>query len=123
MSIRVDITERSVELRVEGVEVHDIQMKDVIVDYDLLGDPVAIEAFDFKKCPFLSDEIIGPDGIRLSFDSSTQAVWILLRKGRSSDQEELEAEFGFDRAQILAHVKFSYEKGRAAAVHKQMKGA
>ncbi|UPT73176.1 MAG: hypothetical protein M0D55_14950 [Elusimicrobiota bacterium] len=114
------VTDNSVELHVEGLVAQSVEIKNIVVDYNLLGDPVAIEAFDFKRCPFSSDEVVDASGVRLSFDASVNAAWIVLRKERSSsDQEELDAEFGFDSTGRMAYVKFDYEKGRAAAAHRK----
>lgn len=96
---------------------------EIVADYDLEGNPVGFEAFDFKTPPWGETTRFDTPQLRAAFtpEDNAMAVWFGTNP-HSSDQETLDAEFGFSVTGQLVSAKFTYVRGEAARKHREAKG-
>lgn len=117
----VDSNTVTVEFSDEPAERFDIF--EIVADYDLEGNPVGFEAFEFKSPPWGESIRLDAPQLTASYLAEDNALAVWFKKNpHSSDQETLEAEFGFSKTNTLVFVKYKYERGAAAKRHQEARG-
>lgn len=100
-----------------------VEIFEIVADYDLEGNPVGFEAFDFKSPPWGEINRLDTPQLTASFDFNDNALAVWFKKDpRSRDQEVLDAEFGFSKNGRLVFVKYKYQLGAAAKSHREARG-
>lgn len=120
MSPKVRVSTDTVHVSFSDESADHVEVYEIVADFDLEGNPVGFEAFDFKSPPLGRANRIDTRQLSASFvpDENALAVWFV-KDPRSSDQETLEAEFGFSKNGPLVFVKYKYQRGSAARKHKE----
>lgn len=117
----VDSSTVTVEFSDEPAERFDVF--EIVADYDLEGNPVGFEAFDFNSPPWGESTRLDTPQLTASYVAEDNALAVWFKKDpHSSDQETLEAEFGFSKKNTLVFVKYKYERGAAAKKHQESRG-
>lgn len=123
MSPEVTITMDSVHVSFFDEPATRAEMFEIVADYDLEGNPVGFEAFDFKSPPLGEINRLDTPQLIASFDSDENALAVWFKEDpRSRDQEVLDAEFGFSKNGRLVFVKYMYIRGGAAKSHSEARG-
>lgn len=120
MTQKVVISPKTVHVAFSDEPAHHVEIYEIVADFDLEGDPVGFEAFDFKSPPFGDVNRLETSQLKASFvpEENALSVWFK-RDPRPSDQQVINAELGFSIKRLLVFVKYSYERGEAARKHKE----
>lgn len=119
MSQKVIVTSDTVHVWFSDESADHVDVYEIVADFDLEGNPVGFEAFDFKSPPLGDIARLDAPHLTASFvpEDNALAVWFM-KDPRSSDQEVLDAEFGFSKMGLLIFAKYRYQRGAAARKHK-----
>ena len=123
MNPKLTISADTVHIQFLAAPIDHIATPEIVVDYDLEGNPVGFEAFDFKTPPWGEIAQFDTPQIRAVFTPEDNAMSVRFEKNpHSSDQETLAAEFGLSITDQLVSIKFNYIRGNAARKHRTAKG-
>ena len=120
MSLKIAIGPDKVRVSFSDEPADKIATYEIVADSDLEGAPVGFEAFDFKSPPFGKETRLETAQLRASFtpEDNALAVWFKTDP-RSSDQETLQARFGFSKKGTLVSAEYDYQRGAAARKHNE----
>lgn len=120
MTQKVAVSPNAVHVEFSDEPADHVEVYEIVADFDLEGDPVGFEAFVFKSPPFGDVNRLETTQLRASFVPEDDALSVWFKKDpRPSDQEVIDAEFGFSKNGLLVFAKYGYERGAAARKHKE----
>lgn len=121
MTAKATITNDTVLVSFSDDAIDRTETFEIVADYDLEGDPIGFEAFDFKRPPLRQPIRQIDPYFKATHDSESNALAVWFKKTNSSDQETLDAEFGFSNGGLLVFAKYTYLRGEAARKHSNVK--